>query len=521
MKKLKILTLSILAISTLTGCNFLEQVSSLEDQISNDLSVIESELNNYISSESLSSNEDIIENSSESIEVSFESETQIPSTSEIETPSESVPETPTDSEIEVPSESDSEPDIPSVSDSEHTSSDFEEPSIPTEKIVDDIKYEQLQINFLELGNSTTGDSTFIKAGDTDILIDAGSKQSSAETIIEFVNQYCTDGKLEYVITTHAHEDHWSGMFGRSKTENGSAAKNFKGQSVAKTGIYYYYEIGTIIDFALTNKEVTSGNNQYNYYRTARDYAISNGALHYTAAECFNNENGASSTFVLDKENNITLDILYNKYYFETSSDENNYSVCNMINYNDQHFMFTGDLEIEGEVAMASYYDGSTSEKTLPKVELFKAGHHGSKTSSNDCLLSLIEPEICCVCCCAGTTEYTFDLNNTFPTQDFITRIAAYTDRVYVTSVIDEEKSRKQGELVYESLNGNITISSNGTNIGVFASNNIIKLKDSDWFNGTVYVDDNNRLYASGGKKYNYYNSTDSGVHPTVRRVWPN
>ena len=77
MKKLKILTLSILAISTLTGCNFLEQVSSLEDQISNDLSVIESELNNYISSESLSSNEDIIENSSESIEVSFESETQI------------------------------------------------------------------------------------------------------------------------------------------------------------------------------------------------------------------------------------------------------------------------------------------------------------------------------------------------------------------------------------------------------------------------------------------------------------
>ena len=73
MKKLKILTLSILAISTLTGCNFLEQVSSLEDQISNDLSVIESELNNYISSESLSSNEDIIENSSESIEVSFES----------------------------------------------------------------------------------------------------------------------------------------------------------------------------------------------------------------------------------------------------------------------------------------------------------------------------------------------------------------------------------------------------------------------------------------------------------------
>ena len=36
-----------------------------------------------------------------------------------------------------------------------------------------VDVEEVAINFMELGNKYTGDSTYIKAGDTDILIDAG------------------------------------------------------------------------------------------------------------------------------------------------------------------------------------------------------------------------------------------------------------------------------------------------------------------------------------------------------------
>lgn len=388
----------------------------------------------------------------------------------------------------------------------------------SDKIVDNITFDNLQIHFLELGNASTGDSTYIKAGNTDILIDAGSTQASAETIISYVNQYCNDGKLEYVITTHAHADHYYGMFGKSKTNDNKSPKNYKGQSVEKTGIYYYYDIDTIIDFALTNQE---GKQYYGYYQDALSYAINNGTTHYNAADCFNNKNGAKNKFILDETNNITLDILYNKYYFEKSDDENNYSVCNMISYNNYNFMFTGDLEKEGEEALAFYYDKSTPEKTLPKVELFKAGHHGSNTSSNECLLDLIRPDICCVCCCAGTTEYTYDREKSFPSQDFINRIAKYTDRVYVTTVIDENESRNKQDLVHKSLNGNIIISSNGTNIAVNATNNTTKLKDSEWFNGYCYVDNLNRLYPKGDKSYNYYISTDNNVSAIKRRTWPN
>ena len=239
--------------------------------------------------------------------------------------------------------------------------------------VEDAIYEDFEIHFMELGNQYAGDSTYIKAGDIDIIIDAGSRKGSASTIYEYVNNYCTDGIIEYVIATHAHQDHIAGFVGnKTKTQTPF------GYESERTGLLYYYRVGTIIDFAIT--DVTS--TLVTEYRDAVDYAVSKGATHYTAAECFNEENGAKKHYALSDTLNISFDVLYNKFYFEHSSDENNYSVCTMFNYNDLHFLLTGDLEEKGEESLANYYDGSTPEKTLPKVELFKAGHHGSKTSSN-------------------------------------------------------------------------------------------------------------------------------------------
>ena len=97
---------------------------------------------------------------------------------------------------------------------------------------------ELQIHFMELGNKYTGDSIYIKAGDTDILIDAGSRTDSTDTTSAYINQYCTDGVLEYVIATHADQDHIAGFAGSKNSPS----------------MFERYEIGTIIDFALTNKD---------------------------------------------------------------------------------------------------------------------------------------------------------------------------------------------------------------------------------------------------------------------------
>ena len=377
--------------------------------------------------------------------------------------------------------------------------------------VEDAVYENFEIHFMELGNQYAGDSTYIKAGDVDIIIDAGSRKGSASTIYEYVNQYCTDGIIEYVIATHAHQDHIAGFVG-NKTKTPTPF----GYDSERTGLLYYYKVGTIIDFALT--DVTS--QLVGEYREAVDYAVSQGAVHYTAAQCFNETDGAKKHYVLSESLNISFDVIYNAFYFESSSDENNYSVCTMFNYGDLHFLLTGDLEEKGEEKLANYYDGSTPDKTLPEVELFKAGHHGSKTSSNECLLIKIKPKICCVCCCAGCNEYTQDVYNIFPTQDFVNRIAAYTDRVYVTSMLNDAETISQGKYVFESMNGNICVSSNGDYVAIYASNNLTKLKDTTWFNEEVYVVLDKNVYKVASGSYNYYSSTTEGAVKRVRRTWP-
>ena len=312
-----------------------------------------------------------------------------------------------------------------------------------------INSESIDINFLELGNKYTGDCTFIKAGDKDILIDAGSRQNSATAIAEFVDKHCKDGKLEYVIATHAHQDHIAGFVGSNSAE----------------GIFKHYKIDTLIDFSLTNADSSI----YTNYVSLRDEKIASGdiAHHYTANDCIQGTNGGQKVFTLSE--GTKMEILDQKFYRETTGDENNYSVCALFTQGNNHYLFTGDLEKEGEKSLVEL-------NNLPQCELFKGGHHGSYTANTDNLLSIIKPKTVCICCCAGSDEYTKTPENMFPAQAAVDRIAKYTDKVYVTTVVsDDEKG-------YKSMNGNINFHcESGQEYTVTGSNNSVILKDTDWF----------------------------------------
>ena len=322
--------------------------------------------------------------------------------------------------------------------------------------------EGLDVYFLELGNRYTGDSTFIKAGSVDILIDAGSRKNSSTTIHNFIKQYCTDGVLEYVIATHAHEDHISGFVGSNSDE----------------GIFKRYKIDTLIDFSLTNATSVI----YQDYVSLRDEKIASGdiAHHYTAEECVQQTNGAKKVYTLS--DGITMEILDQKFYHEKTktTNENDFSVCTLFTQGENHYLFTGDLEEKGEASLVEL-------NNLPKVELFKGGHHGSYTASSDTLLNVIQPKTVCICCCAGTKEYTKELKSThnFPAQEAIDRFAKWTDQVFVTTLMIDYDNNK-----YESMNGNINFHcEKGKEYTVKGSNNSVILKDTDWFK-------NNRTWPS-------------------------
>lgn len=318
---------------------------------------------------------------------------------------------------------------------------------------------EFSLHFLELGNKYAGDCTLIKCGDTEVLIDAGSRTNSAATINSYLSRYVTDNKIEYVIATHAHQDHIAGFVGKGSGNN-------------KDGVLYTYEIGTLIQFSGHN----TNSNVYKQYVSAVTYAESQGAVAFTALQCWNNEGGAQRSYDISKEQDgsLTINILYNYYYEHETADENDYSVCMLLTRTADddtktHYLFTGDLEGKGEEYLVD-------NNELPQVELFKGGHHGSKTSSTDKLLNKIKPKNVAVCCCAGSTEYTSNPDNTFPTQAFIDRISKHTDNVYCTSLCVDYKSGK-----FESMNGDIVFMFSDDMLKLWCSNNLTKLKDTEWF----------------------------------------
>ena len=325
---------------------------------------------------------------------------------------------------------------------------------------EDIVNSEFSIHFLELGNKYAGDCTLIKCGDTEVLIDAGSRTNSAATINEYLSRYVSeDNKIEYVISTHAHQDHIAGFVGKGSGSN-------------KDGVLYTYDIGTIIQFAGHN--TSSG--IYKSYVSAVTYAESKGAVSYTALQCWNNQDGAQRSYDISKEHDgsLTLNVLYNYYYEHETADENDYSVCVLLTHTaadntKTHYLFTGDLEGKGEEYLVEY-------NVLPQVELFKGGHHGSKTSSTEKLLKVIHPKNVAVCCCAGATEYTSNHDNTFPTQAFIDRISKYTENVYCTSLCVDYNASK-----FESMNGDIVFMYGTDGLKLWCSNNLTKLKDTEWF----------------------------------------
>lgn len=357
-----------------------------------------------------------------------------------------------------------------------------------------LTYSALSIHFLELGNANTGDCTYIKAGDNDILIDAGSRKGSAATIESFLedssrgDDYVKDGKLEYVIATHAHQDHIAGFVGNTSTS----------ETGGRDGIFYHYKVDNLLDFSyyddgsnsfpntlttLPTAETNITTAIYENYVTARNYAISKGTTWKTAGQVWNSGNEADRTITLGE--GISLKLIYNFFYDHTSADvaslesgytksdfsnQNDDSVCVLLSQGDKNFLFTGDAEAYAEHSLVKY-------NTLPEVELFKGGHHGSYTASSNELLAEIKPKMVCICCCAGNQEYASDATHSFPAQEMINRIAPYTSRVYVTTLGSWTSSS-----YYSSFNGNICVyySTKGEET-LKCSNNNTALKDTDWF----------------------------------------
>lgn len=103
----------------------------------------------------------------------------------------------------------------------------------------------------------------------------------------------------------------------------------------------------------------------------------------------------------------------------TADDDNEQGLSLLAALGEQALLITGDMDAAAEKRLLAAYD-------LPNIELLAAGHHGSKNSTSEALLSALRPET--VCISVGSNSYGH------PAEETLQRLAKQGCTVYRTDL---------------------------------------------------------------------------------------
>lgn len=202
-------------------------------------------------------------------------------------------------------------------------------------------FEGMEVHFLDVGNA---DCSYIKCGDSNILIDAGDKEPQGLVVDYLKNQGVEN--LNLVVATHPHRDHIGQM--TDVMENFKVDKFIEPEvpdDIVPTTITYEKMLRTIAKHNIDAELVKDG------------YNISIGDLNIESV-------GPIS---------------------RNSKNLNNNSIVLRITYKDVKFLFTGDAETNEEKEIL----GSGREI---KSDVLKVAHHGSGTSTTVKFLKAVSPK---------------------------------------------------------------------------------------------------------------------------------
>lgn len=126
---------------------------------------------------------------------------------------------------------------------------------------------------------------------------------------------------------------------------------------------------------------------------------------------------------------------------ELPKDNNEKSLCMMLTFGKNKFLFTGDAEDEREAEMIENYG-----KKLD-ADVYKAGHHGANNASGAELMELVTPDYAVFSCGVGNSYG-------HPTAGAIDRIDDYTNMLFRTDTMGTVVILSDGETItYEIEKG--------------------------------------------------------------------
>ena len=170
-----------------------------------------------------------------------------------------------------------------------------------------------------------------------ILIDAGSKESSAGSIIIPYLKSVGITQIDEMIISHGDSDHIASAI--------NVVNNMKVENVI-------FNCGSFNDLEEKLIEVLNTKN-IEYSSCINELNINNHKIYFLNTKIYNNENDNSSVVLMD--------------------------------INSYRFLFMGDAEKERERDLIKEYD-------IGNIDVLKVGHHGSKTSSTNEFINEIKPK---------------------------------------------------------------------------------------------------------------------------------
>ena len=197
----------------------------------------------------------------------------------------------------------------------------------------DLNNEDFNILFMYVGQA---DSTLIKYKNKTMLIDAGNNEDG-KNIVKFLKDKGIS-KLDYIVGTHYDEDHIGGL----------------------DDIIENFDIGK---FYLSN----GGELGPNYYNL--DKAAKKKNLVITIPKV-----GDKIDF-----GDVDMEVMAASKF--DGKNDNNASIVIQAKYGSRKYLFMGDLEKQEE-----------SKRKWNEVDVLKAGHHGSNTSSTQEFLNQVKPK---------------------------------------------------------------------------------------------------------------------------------
>ena len=197
--------------------------------------------------------------------------------------------------------------------------------------------EDLKIYFIDVGQA---DCSLIINDNKTMLIDAGNNEDG-KLIVNFIKSLGIS-KIDYLVGTHAHEDHIGGL-----------------DNIIKS-----FDIGTVY-FPYTSEKTTTTKT----FEDVVDGLVAKG-LSITSSKI-------GDKFSLGEAN---CEIMY----IDNSEpeDTNDQSICIRVTFGEQSYLFMGDASSKVE-----------KTRSWPKTSVLKVGHHGSSQSTSKEFLKQVEPEI--------------------------------------------------------------------------------------------------------------------------------